>query len=58
MATTNTPAGDTAKSILRRGLLDENPALRQMLGLCPMLAVSTAVVNGIGMGLATTFVLV
>ncbi len=58
MAATNTPAGDTAKSILRRGLLDENPALRQMLGLCPMLAVSTAVVNGIGMGLATTFVLV
>ena len=41
-----------------RGLLKENPALRQMLGMCPMLAVTTAVTNGIGMGIATTFVLV
>ncbi len=39
------------------GLLVENPVLRQMLGLCPMLAVSTAVLNGVGMGIATTFVL-
>ncbi|MBO7674055.1 MAG: electron transport complex subunit E [Atopobiaceae bacterium] len=48
----------TSKQILLRGLLQENPALRQMLGLCPMLAVTTAVFNGLGMGLATTFVLV
>lgn len=41
-----------------KGLLAQNPALRQMLGLCPTLAVTTAVTNGIGMGLATTFVLV
>ena len=41
-----------------KGLLEENPALRQMLGLCPTLAVTTAVTNGLGMGLATTFVLV
>ncbi|MBQ9068350.1 MAG: electron transport complex subunit E [Eggerthellaceae bacterium] len=41
-----------------KGLLTENPVLRQMLGLCPMLAVSTAVSNGVGMGVATTFVLV
>lgn len=41
-----------------KGLLKQNPALRQMLGLCPTLAVTTAVTNGIGMGLATTFVLV
>lgn len=41
-----------------RGLLEDNPALRQMLGLCPTLAVTTAVTNGLGMGLATTFVLV
>lgn len=41
-----------------KGLLAENPALRQMLGLCPTLAVTTAVGNGLGMGLATTFVLV
>ncbi|MDO4807772.1 MAG: electron transport complex subunit E [Coriobacteriales bacterium] len=44
--------------VFSRGLLDENPALRQMLGLCPTLAVTTAVFNGLGMGLATTFVLV
>lgn len=42
----------------KRGLLKENPALRQMLGLCPTLAVTTAVTNGLGMGMATTFVLV
>ena len=41
-----------------KGLLAENPSLRQMLGLCPTLAVTTAVTNGLGMGLATTFVLV
>ena len=41
-----------------KGLLEENPSLRQMLGLCPTLAVTTAVTNGLGMGMATTFVLV
>ena len=45
-------------AVLTRGLLRENPALRQMLGLCPTLAVTTAVTNGLGMGVATTFVLV
>ncbi len=49
---------ESGKEILLRGILTQNPAMRQMLGLCPMLAVSTAVTNGIGMGLATTFVLV
>lgn len=44
--------------ILTAGLLRENPVLRQALGLCSTLAVTTAVSNGIGMGLATTFVLV
>lgn len=44
--------------IFAKGLLAENPSLRQMLGLCPTLAVTTAVLNGLGMGLATTFVLV
>jgi electron transport complex protein RnfE len=64
MAATKTtaPAGTSAeqssKQVLLRGLLQENPALRQMLGLCPTLAVTTAVFNGLGMGLATTFVLV
>ncbi len=41
-----------------KGLLKENPVLRQLLGMCPTLAVTTAVSNGIGMGIATTFVLV
>ena len=44
--------------IFASGLLKDNPTLRQMLGLCPTLAVTTAVTNGLGMGLATTFVLV
>jgi len=40
------------------GILRENPILRLMIGLCPTLAVSTSLVNSVGMGLATTFVLV
>ncbi|MDD3925031.1 MAG: electron transport complex subunit E [bacterium] len=40
------------------GLLRENPTFRLVLGMCPTLAVTTAAVNGLGMGLATTFVLV
>ena len=41
-----------------KGLWKENPVFRLVLGMCPGLAVTTAAVNGIGMGLATTFVLV
>lgn len=41
-----------------KGLWRENPTFRVVLGLCPTLAVSTSVTNGIGMGLAATFVLV
>ena len=40
------------------GLVNENPTFRLVLGMCPTLAVTTAVSNGLGMGLATTFVLV
>jgi Na+-translocating ferredoxin:NAD+ oxidoreductase subunit E len=40
------------------GLWKNNPALVQLLGLCPLLAVSSSVVNAIGLGLATTMVLV
>jgi electron transport complex protein RnfE len=40
-----------------KGLWDQNPVLRQLLGLCPTLAVTTSAINGVGMGLATTFVL-
>jgi Na+-translocating ferredoxin:NAD+ oxidoreductase subunit E len=41
-----------------KGLWNENPTFRIVLGLCPTLAVSTSVVNGLGMGIAATFVLV
>ena len=41
-----------------KGLWRENPTFRIVLGLCPTLAVSTSVSNGIGMGVAATFVLV
>lgn len=41
-----------------KGLWKENPTFRIVLGLCPTLAVSTTVTNGIGMGLAATFVLI
>jgi len=41
-----------------KGLLKENPTLVGLLGMCPTLAVTTMAENGIGMGLATTFVLV
>ena len=41
-----------------KGLWDEIPLFRIVLGLCPALAVTTTVENGLGMGLAATFVLV
>jgi electron transport complex protein RnfE len=43
---------------LTNGLLKENPVLVLVLGTCPTLAVTTAAINGLGMGAATTFVLV
>ncbi len=50
-----------AKTIVQeftKGLWDEIPPFRLVLGLCPTLAVTKSVENGIGMGLATTFVIV
>jgi len=44
--------------IFTRGIWKENPIFRLLLGLCPVLAVTTSVENGIGMGLASTFVLI
>ncbi len=41
-----------------KGLIKENPNLVGLLGMCPTLAVTTQAKNGLGMGLATTFVLV
>jgi electron transport complex protein RnfE len=46
------------KALLVRGIWHENPALVQLLGLCPLLAVTTSVVNGITLGLATSVVLI
>ena len=43
---------------LRNGILDNNPTLVQLLGMCPTLAVTTSVKNAIGMGLAATAVLI
>lgn len=41
-----------------KGIIKENPNLVMLLGMCPTLAVTTMAENGLGMGLATTFVLV
>ena len=48
----------TKSEISRNGLWDSNVALVQLLGLCPLLAVTSTVVNGIGLGLATLITLV
>ena len=45
-------------TILTRGLIKENPTLVLLLGTCPFLATSTSALNGAGMGLSTTAVLV
>ena len=44
--------------IIRDGLWKNNPALVQLLGLCPLLAVSNTAINGLGLGLATILTLV
>lgn len=43
---------------LTRGIFRENPILVMMLGMCPTLGVSTSALNGLGMGVATLFVLI
>jgi len=48
----------TAGQEFTKGLWDENPVFRQLLGLCPTLAVTNAVINGFAMGMATAFVLI
>ena len=45
------------REILNEGLWRNNTALVQLLGLCPLLAVSGTVINGLGLGLATTLVI-
>ncbi|HUU52347.1 MAG TPA: electron transport complex subunit E [Candidatus Heimdallarchaeota archaeon] len=51
-------ATKTIRAEYLKGLWDENPVLRQILGLCPTLAVTGTVITGLAMGLATTFVLI
>ena len=49
---------DSSKTIINNGLWNNNAALVQLLGLCPLLAVSGTVVNALGLGIATLLVLV
>ncbi len=44
--------------VLTNGIITENPTFIQLLGMCPTLAVTTSLVNAIGMGLSATFVLI
>ncbi len=44
--------------VIRNGLWDNNQALVALLGLCPLLAVTSTAINGLGLGIATTVVLV
>lgn len=46
------------KQIAKDGLITSNPTLKLVLGTCPTLALTTMAMNGIGMGLAVTFVLI
>ena len=45
-------------NILKDGIITKNPTFIQLLGMCPTLAVTPTVSNGIGMGLSATFVLI
>ena len=45
------------KKIMRDGLIDQNPVLIQLLGMCSVLAITTTLFNGIGMGLSVTVIL-
>lgn len=49
---------DSYKQILKNGLWDNNQAFVALLGLCPLLAVSNTVINGLGLGVATTLTLI
>ncbi|MEH6824519.1 MAG: electron transport complex subunit E [Motiliproteus sp.] len=54
----STPSLQQLRKISLDGLWHNNPALVQLLGLCPLLAVTGSVVNALGLGLATTLVLI
>ncbi|MCG6363997.1 electron transport complex subunit RsxE, partial [Vibrio fluvialis] len=46
------------RTLMLNGMWNNNPALVQLLGLCPLLAVSSTVTNALGLGIATLLVLV
>lgn len=48
----------TYRKIFKNGLIENNPTFIQVLGMCPTLAITTSVANGIGMGLSATAVLI
>lgn len=48
---------EESKKLIKNGLWDNNPALVQILGLCPLLAVSNTLINALGLGFATVFVM-
>ena len=45
------------REIIENGIWKQNPGVVQLLGLCPTLAMTTSVVNGFSLGLATAFVM-
>ncbi|MDD2562439.1 MAG: electron transport complex subunit E [Eubacteriales bacterium] len=47
----------TMRGVFINGVLNENPVFRLVLGVCPILAATTSATNGLGMGVAATFVL-
>ncbi len=51
-------ADNTSLKAFKNGLINENPTFVQLLGMCPTLAVTTSLINALGMGLSATFVLV
>ena len=50
--------GKNPLEVLKNGIINENPTFVMVIGMCPVLAVTTSVINGVGMGLSTTAVLI
>ncbi len=51
-------ANHSPAKLIKNGILDENPIFAQVIGMCPTLGVTSSAINGIGMGLSTTVVLI
>lgn len=49
---------NSLRGVFVNGIFNENPVFRLVLGACPVIAVTTSAINGAGMGLAATFVLI